>query len=103
MKWRNPKKELPQDEQRIFVMIDPHKKRGPNLVDSAISIQIAAGWAYFDRPSVVRVENRDELGEGAIEWLLYCPEDLRDDIYGGNGGDAIAWIPVEEMDYPDWL
>lgn len=89
MNWRNPDKQLPEDGQVVFAMLEPHKVRG-GLLDSAASIQIVCGWVDFGGPSCV-LENNDELGMGAISWN-----------FDGDYPDILAWLPVEEMSFPDW-
>lgn len=93
MNWRNPKKDLPKDRQMVWIMLSPHKDRG-GLLKSAPSIEIVCGEFYSDDN---RVENYDELGMGAIEWQLGGKID-----YSRGFEPAIAWLPVEEMVYPEW-
>lgn len=94
MNWRNPKNALPQDGQMVWIMLRPHKYKG-NLLASAPSIEIVAGETYRPNSKDVRIENNDELGMGSISWVLKGEKSL-------YGEDAIAWLPVEEMIYPEW-
>lgn len=98
MSWRNPANELPEDNQIVWIMLAPHKDRG-GLVASAPSIEIVCGWAYRSGNGLCRVENMDELGLGSLGWYLgELPDDFRYDE-----APAIAWLPVDEMGYPDWV
>lgn len=93
IRWRNPKKEWPQHDQLVFVMLEAHKPRG-TFVKSAASVEIVGGWANWVG-SKCFIENNDELGHGAISWIL-----LGDDE--GYDTRAVAWIPAEEMPVPEW-
>lgn len=100
MNWRNPKKELPKQDQKVWVMLEPHKERG-SLQESAMSIQIVCGevchGTYGDtKEKYCIIENYDELGWGSLSWKLAGAED-------GTIAWVIAWLPVEEMVYPDWV
>ena len=98
MKWRNPENEMPKQNQMVWIMLEPHKDRD-TLQESAASIEIVAGEVCYDYGKKhCRVENFDELGRGSVSWYLgELPEDfLYDESYG------IAWLPVEEMIYPNW-
>jgi hypothetical protein len=98
MNWRNPKKQLPEENQKVWVMLEPHKRRG-GLLESAPSIEIVCGEAFFYGQNLCRVDNYDELGMGNIGWNLgKLPDDF---IYNESYG--IAWIPVEEMPFPSWM
>ncbi len=97
MNWRNPKEELPEDDQLVWVMLEPHKNRG-SLLESALSIEIVAGYVcYSNNLKNVVVNNNDELGMGAVCYHLkydiedYYPENI-----------AIAWLPINEMEFPKW-
>lgn len=99
MKWRNPEKELPEDNAIVWVMMAPHKYRG-SFLQSAASIIIQCGTVnYSNDGKTVFVDNCDEQGLGSVCWCLKqpCnPENYRyEDI-------AIAWLPVDEMIYPEW-
>jgi hypothetical protein len=102
--WRDPRVELPYDGQVIFVMIEPHKKRG-SLRESIQSIMIVCGqWRSFspekfpnfiDRPKGFgRIENMDEYGWGWQSWFFSCHDESK------SSDNAIGWIPVEEMPLP---
>lgn len=93
MNWRNPKKELPEDDQIVWCMLKPHKDRG-NLLESAPSIEIVCGWVTETQTGII-VDNADELGHGCISWYLTKHPD-------GYGSDVLAWLPVTEMIFPDW-
>jgi hypothetical protein len=69
MNWRDPKKELPYQGQRVWVMLQPHKERG-SLLESAMSIQIVCGEAFYPStdPKSLEIQNWDELGQDAIGW-----------------------------------
>lgn len=92
VRWRDPENELPEDNEIIWAMLEPHKNRG-SLLKSAPSIQIVCGWAsvHGDECSI---ENADELGWGSVSWKLKSKE-----YYGGDTR-AIAWVPLEEMTLP---
>lgn len=95
MKWRNPKKELPKQNEKVFVMIKPHKDYG-SLKESAMSIQIFCGeTSYSNDDSSCRVENADELGQGNISWYLNGKPDYEENV-------VIAWIPTTEFHFPDF-
>jgi len=89
--WRDPSQELPAPDQKIFAMLNPHKVRG-SLLDSACSIQIISGWYHMGR-----IENYDEYGWGSQAWKLDPRLGPCDDQE-----EAIAWIPVEEMPFPQF-
>jgi hypothetical protein len=101
MNWRDPKKQLPENNQLVWIMLEPHKRRG-GLLESAPSIEIVCGWANTCNSRarlVCRIENMDELGSGGIGWFLgELPND-----FGYNESYGIAWLPVEEMPFPSWL
>lgn len=98
MNWRNPAEELPEQNQTVWVMLEPHKERG-DLLESAMSIEIVAGiTSYSNDNKSIRVENYDELGRGGISWYLkYDADDYYPDSI------AIAWLPINEMEFPKWL
>lgn len=87
MKWKNVN-EIPDDDQLIWCMLNPHKKRG-SLLQSAASIQIVCGW-YRDGS----VENADELGSGNITWSF--------SDFNGYEEHVIAWMPVHDLILPYW-
>jgi len=90
IKWRNPKKELPKDNQEVFVMVEPHKNR-------LTSVQIVAGWASTAE-DYCYVDNSDELGMGSVcYWLKEKEKDN-----GGFEERAIAWVPLNEIPYPEF-
>lgn len=96
MNWRNPEVEMPRQGQLVFTMMDPHKWRG-TLFTSASSIEIRAGQAFF-YAGICRIETFDEYGTGLEAWYLgKLPEDFLD-----REAHGIAWIPVEEMSFPNW-
>lgn len=101
MNWRDPKKQLPEENQTIWVMLEPHKRRG-GLLESAPSIEIVCGEAFtrsFAGTSYCRVNNYDELGMGGIGWNLgKLPDD-----FTYNESYGIAWLPVEEMIFPSFI
>jgi hypothetical protein len=91
MNWRNPKKELPKQFQKVWVMLQPHKDRG-SLLDSAMSIQNVCGEAsYSTDGGFLEIQNNDELGQGFIGWSF------ENSIFSEYQPIAIAWMSVEEM------
>lgn len=96
MRWRNPRKERPYEDQLVWVMLYPHKHRGA-LKDSLASVEIVCGWAYRHGKHF-RVENKDELGMGCIEWLV----DRTEASYY-QFEEVIAWIPADDLPLPDWF
>lgn len=92
MNWRNPKKELPKENQTIWGMVEPHKWRG-SMLGSACSIQIVSGLYWSGR-----LENNDEYGCGSIGWNL----DPKKHSFHGDSGIIIAWLPIEEMPLPEY-
>lgn len=95
--WRNPKEELPNDGDVVWVMVEPHKWRG-SLKDSAKSIMIVCGEVCFSRTNNdCVVQDYDELGWGTQSWFL------RASSYGHYRKEmAVAWLPFEEMPIPEW-
>lgn len=99
MKWRNPEAEMPENNQIVWVMLEAHKDRG-SLEESGPSIEIVCGWAFsFPEHNYCRIENMDELGHGGIGWHL----GKLPDGWDYTEPHAVAWMPVNEMVYPDWL
>lgn len=96
MRWRNPNEEMPEPNQIVWVMVEPHKDRG-SLLKSAPSIEVACGWVSYSTEGKCRVDNADELGHGAIGWQLGGKNEYGYDPF------AIAWLPVEEMPLPSWI
>lgn len=91
MKWRNPKVELPVADQRVFVMLEAHKER-------AESIEIVGGETWYPHNGGCFVENNDELGLGSKSYVLVDRDD-----YDTDRQRAVAWIPLEEFPFPDWV
>lgn len=101
MKWRNPKNDLPKSGERVWVMLAPHKYRG-SLLASAMSIEIACGEASWSNDNdACRVENGDELGSGSISWYLFATDNYRDRYLQYGYVEAIAWLPLTEMPFPE--
>lgn len=92
MRWRNPRKEFPENDQIVWCLLDPHKKRG-SLLESAPSIQIVCGWVSVEGLKKFSVSNADELGYGDINWSTE---------YNDYSEEIIAWMPVEDMVFPDF-
>lgn len=98
MRWRNPAVELPEQNQKVWVMLEPHKERG-TLLESAEAIEILCGETEW-RPDMeeCRVTNGDELGYGNLAWYLASDIEANDPYRRY----AMAWMPVEEMPLPIW-
>lgn len=97
MRWRDPKTELPDQDQIVWVLLAPHKPRG-TLRESARSIRIVCGEANFYPQGVCVVESYDELGTGNEAWVLRFRRGNDCDPYRDQ---ALAWMPVDEMLLPE--
>ena len=100
MNWRNPEEELPGSDEIVWGMLEPHKDRG-GLLKSAPSIEIVAGWVNYGSDGSVVIQNADELGQGSIMWYIKLPTN-EDNYYINDNEHVIAWLPVEEMPFPEW-
>lgn len=99
MKWRNPKEELPKQDDVVWVMLKPHKWRGSNE-ESIQSIQIVCGNVNIYENGDVFVLNHDELGLGSQCYELFLAKDSeRDSVYNDF---AVAWAALEDMGLPSW-
>jgi hypothetical protein len=93
--WKDPKEELPNSEQLVWIMLAPHKWRD-SMENSMQSIQIVCG--EIERTNeYCHVVNHDELGYGSERWALF---DASDDF--STYQKAIAWVSADKMPLPNW-
>lgn len=95
MNWRNPETEVPATGQRVWVLIQHWKEKGP------LSCEIYCGEVVLANDgSELAVFNNDDIGRGSARWLLrtkHRERMLDTDIW------VRAWAPVEELPIPSWL
>jgi hypothetical protein len=90
IRWRNPEEDLPEEGQIVWVVYAHSKEQRPQ------SYQLMAGTVECDNTGrVSRVQSDDWTGAGS--WAVYFPNpwDYSDDV-------AIAWVPADEINLPEW-
>lgn len=90
IRWRNPKKELPKQDEKIWVLMQ-HPSKGTG----ELCCEIVGAEAQHTGDEVT-AWNNDDLGLGL---QIYTFKD--DGGYPDNV--AIAWCPFEELPGPEWL
>lgn len=92
MNWRNPNSELPKPNQLVGVLTK-HKTNNS-------SCAVYFGWCSWRNDlKACCVDSMDEIGHGCVMWELWRSDDC--DYQGHEKG--IAWIPIEEFNFPTWV
>lgn len=96
IRWRNPAKELPKQNEIVGVLMQHWKENG------ALSCEIFFGevsWSN-DKLSCV-MDTMDNTGQGNTSYTIWKHEDYE---YPSSYCDiARAWFPAIEFELPTWL
>jgi hypothetical protein len=96
MRWRNPKEELPNEGETVWVLLQHWKEEG------ALSCEIYCGEVEYsnDRLSC-RAFNNDWIGSGGASWTIWQSSEYE---YQSDDCDtAKAWLPASELPLPKWI
>jgi hypothetical protein len=98
MNWRNPKTEMPKEDQAVGVIYQHNKEH------RFFSSQVMFGEVEYNRYGKnPRVNSNDFVGHGS--WCVYFDEYYESEKYGTSTHEdvVLAWIPIEEFEMPDWI
>lgn len=96
MRWRNPDKEFPKEDDRVFVMTFHNKENFPG------SFTVLGGVVDWVGNMGFIVSENDDRGTGLTQTCFGI--DLNGERFCYSRYDLIvAWIPADEFIFPDFV